>query len=72
MAYFKTIIGESPSLDVLIRSARIAAATDVTILLNGETGTGKEILANAIQKASPRADKPFITLNCAALPREFD
>ena len=71
MAYFKAIIGESPALDALIRSARIAAATDVTILLNGETGTGKEILANAIQKASPRADKPFITLNCAALPESL-
>jgi DNA-binding NtrC family response regulator len=68
---FKAIIGQSPALDALIRSARIAAATDVTILLNGETGTGKEILANAIQKASPRANRPFITLNCAALPENL-
>jgi DNA-binding NtrC family response regulator len=71
MDHFKTIIGQSPELDALIRSARIAAATDVTILLNGETGTGKEILAHAIQKASPRAYKPFITLNCAALPESL-
>ena len=71
MDHFKAIIGQSPALDALIRSARIAAATDVTILLNGETGTGKEILANAIQKASPRASKPFITLNCAALPESL-
>jgi DNA-binding NtrC family response regulator len=71
MDYFKSIIGQSPALDALIRSARITAATDVTILLNGETGTGKEILANAIQKASPRANKPFITLNCAALPESL-
>jgi transcriptional regulator with PAS, ATPase and Fis domain len=69
--HFKTIIGQSPALDSLIRSARIAAATDVTILLNGETGTGKEVLANAIQKSSPRAHKPFITLNCAALPESL-
>ncbi len=71
MDHFKAIIGQSPALDALVRSARIAAATDVTILLNGETGTGKEILANAIQKSSPRANKPFITLNCAALPESL-
>jgi transcriptional regulator with PAS, ATPase and Fis domain len=71
MDHFKTIIGRSPALDALIRNARIAAATDVTILLKGETGTGKEILAAAIQKSSPRANKPFITLNCAALPESL-
>ncbi|NOU20255.1 MAG: sigma-54-dependent Fis family transcriptional regulator [Methyloglobulus sp.] len=71
MDHFKAIIGQSPALDALIRSARIAAATDVTILLNGETGTGKEVLAKAIQKSSPRARKPFITLNCAALPESL-
>ncbi|MBK8815257.1 MAG: sigma-54-dependent Fis family transcriptional regulator [Methylococcaceae bacterium] len=71
MDHFKSIIGQSPALDALIRSARIAAATDVTILLNGETGTGKEVLANAIQKSSTRAHKPFITLNCAALPESL-
>lgn len=71
MDHFKAIIGQSPALDTLIRSAKIAAATDVTILLNGETGTGKEVLANAIQKSSPRAQKPFITLNCAALPESL-
>ncbi|MSS76342.1 MAG: sigma-54-dependent Fis family transcriptional regulator [Methyloglobulus sp.] len=71
MDHFKTIIGQSPALDALIRSARIAAATDVTILLNGETGTGKEILAKAIQQSSSRANKPFITLNCAALPESL-
>ncbi len=71
MDHFKTIIGQSPALDALIRSARIAAATDVTIILNGETGTGKEVLANAIQKSSPRARKAFITLNCATLPESL-
>jgi transcriptional regulator with PAS, ATPase and Fis domain len=69
--HFKSIIGQSPALDALIRCARIAAATDVTLLLNGETGTGKEVLAKAIQRASPRANKPFITLNCAALPESL-
>ncbi len=68
MAHFNTIIGQSPALDSLIRSARIVAASDVTVLLMGETGTGKEVLATAIQQASNRANKAFITLNCAALP----
>lgn len=68
MDHFSSIIGQSPALDSLIRSAKIVASTDVTILIKGETGTGKEVLATAIQKASPRADKKFITINCAALP----
>ena len=67
MDHFKTIIGHSPSLDSIIRSAKMVAATDVTVLIKGETGTGKELFANAIQKESHRAKKPFITLNCAAL-----
>lgn len=71
MDYFDTIIGQSPALDSLIRSARLVASTDVTVLLKGETGTGKEILANAIQKHGSRADKVFITLNCAALPESL-
>ena len=68
MDHFSAIIGQSPALDSLIRSAKIAAATDVTILIKGETGTGKEVLATAIQKASSRSHKKFIALNCAALP----
>ncbi|NOT13157.1 MAG: sigma-54-dependent Fis family transcriptional regulator [Methylococcaceae bacterium] len=68
MSHFNSIIGQSPALDSLIRVAQIAASTDVTILLKGETGTGKEVLAQTIQKASSRSDKNFITLNCAALP----
>jgi DNA-binding NtrC family response regulator len=68
---FNSIIGQSPALEALIRSARVVAATDVTVLIKGETGTGKEILATSIQKDSPRANKPFITLNCAALPESL-
>ncbi len=71
MDNFSSIIGKSPALEALIRSARVVASTDVTVLLKGETGTGKEVFANAIQKNSPRADKPFITLNCAALPESL-
>lgn len=65
---FESIIGQSPNFEALIRSAKMIAATDVTVLIAGETGTGKEVLANALQKNSARANKPFITLNCAALP----
>jgi transcriptional regulator with PAS, ATPase and Fis domain len=71
MDHFNALIGQSPALDSLIRSAKIVAATDVTVLLKGETGTGKEVLATAIQKAGARANKPFITLNCAALPESL-
>ncbi len=68
MNHFNSNIGHSPAFESLIRSSRIVAATDVTILIKGETGSGKEMLATAIQKESSRADRPFITLNCAALP----
>ena len=68
MDHFKTIIGDSPAFENVLRSAKLVARTDVTILIKGETGTGKEILATAIQKESARSDKPFITINCAALP----
>lgn len=71
MSPFDTIISKSPILDALIRNAKIAAATDVTVLLKGETGTGKEVLATAIQQASPRVDAPFVKLNCAALPESL-
>ncbi len=71
MSHFNSIIGQSPALESLIRSAKMVAATDVTVLLQGETGTGKEIFANAIQKASARTDQAFITLNCAALPESL-
>ncbi len=68
MDNFKPIIGKSPALESVLRSAKMVAGTDVTVLIKGATGTGKEVLATAIQKDSTRADKPFITLNCAALP----
>ena len=65
---FEKLIGQSPNFESLIRSARMVAATDVTVLIIGETGTGKEVLASALQHHSPRVDRPFITINCAALP----
>lgn len=71
MSRFKEIISHNPVFDNVLRSARMVAATDVTVLIKGETGTGKEVLAGAIQSDSHRADKPFITLNCAALPESL-
>lgn len=71
MSHFNSIISHTPIFDNVLRSARMVAATDVTVLIKGETGTGKEVLANAIQKDSQRADKPFIILNCAALPESL-
>ena len=69
MDTFDTLLqGESPAFLNLLRSARIAAKTDVTLLLLGESGTGKELLARAIHRESQRREKPFIEINCAALP----
>lgn len=68
---FEALIGQSPNFEALLRSARMVAATDVTVLIVGETGTGKEILANALRQQSPRTNRPFITLNCAALPESL-
>lgn len=65
---FEKLIGQSPNFEALLRSAKMVAATDVTVLIVGETGTGKEVLAHALKQHSPRASKPFITLNCGALP----
>lgn len=65
---FEVLIGQSPGFEALVRSARLVAATDVTVLIVGETGTGKELLAQALQSQSLRAERPFVTLNCAAIP----
>ena len=65
---FDAIIGKAPSFAAALDDARKVAPTDTTVLLSGETGTGKEVLARAIHHASARADGPFVALNCAALP----
>jgi PAS domain S-box-containing protein len=65
---FEQIIGRSPALmDVLGHVGRVAP-TDASVLVTGETGTGKELIARAVHSASPRKDKPLIKVNCAALP----
>ncbi len=67
----KTIIGKDPALKSLLRSVKIIANTDATVLITGETGTGKELIASAIFKNSRRSDKEFIPLNCATLPESL-
>ena len=65
---FDAILGRAPKFMAAVEDARKVAATGTTVLLTGESGTGKEVLARAIHHASPRAEGPFIALNCAALP----
>ena len=62
------IIGESASIQALSQSIQRVAPTDATVLLTGESGTGKEVFSRAIHQLSPRRDKPFVTVNCAAIP----
>jgi len=68
---FEEIVGTAPVLrEVLARVARVAP-TDSTVLITGETGTGKELIARAIHKHSKRSGKPFISVNCAAIPKDL-
>ena len=62
------IVGESPEMQRLAREAARAAAASVSVLITGETGTGKEVMARSIRSMGPRADRPFVPVNCAALP----
>ena len=62
------IIGESQALRQVMTAIERAAATDTTVLLEGESGTGKELCARALHNASPRANGPFVAINCAAIP----
>jgi len=64
---FEGVVGSSPQMLALIERLKRIAPTDATVLIQGETGTGKELVAQAIHQNSPRKNKPFVALNCAAL-----
>ena len=65
---FEEVIGTSPVLQMVLARAAKVAPTDSTVLIMGETGTGKELIARAIHKRSKRSERPFISVNCAAVP----
>jgi formate hydrogenlyase transcriptional activator len=65
---FEAIIGQSPALKRILKQAELVAPTGSTVLILGETGTGKEVLARAIHDISPRRERTFVSVNCAAIP----
>ncbi len=65
---FDEILTHSPLMEAVLRSAHLIAQTDASVLITGESGTGKELVAHAMHTASLRSKRPFITVNCAALP----
>jgi formate hydrogenlyase transcriptional activator len=65
---FEQIIGKSPALETALEQVAQVAPTDSTVLIQGETGTGKELIARAVHDSSSRFGRPFIKLNCAAIP----
>lgn len=67
----KDIVTRSPQMLRLLEQAKLVAQSDVSVLINGQSGTGKEVLAQAIHRASPRSKKPFIAINCGALPEQL-
>ena len=65
---FEEIVGEGPSLRAVLKQVETVAPTDSTVLITGETGTGKELIARAIHNLSPRRERTFVKVNCAAIP----
>src|SRR6201996_8561494 len=68
---FEQLIGNSPALESVIEQVERVAPTDSTVLVQGETGTGKELIARAVHKLSSRCGRPFVKLNCAAIPLDL-
>ena len=68
---FQQIIGNSPALEAVLEQVERVAPTGSTVLIQGETGTGKELIAQAIHNISSRCGRPFIRLNCAAIPLDL-
>ena len=71
MSMFEEIVGSSSRLQAVLARVTKVARTDSTVLITGETGTGKELIARAIHKRSDRVDRPFVSVNCAAIPRDL-
>lgn len=67
----EAIVTRNPQMLRLLEQSHMVAQSDVSVLINGQSGTGKEVLAQAIHAASPRATKPFIAINCGALPEQL-
>jgi len=68
---FEEVVGTSPALRAVLRRVSKVAPSDCTVLITGETGTGKELIARAIHKRSRRASQAFVSVNCAAIPRDL-
>jgi transcriptional regulator with GAF, ATPase, and Fis domain len=68
---FERIIGDSPALEAVLEQVERVAPTDSTVLIQGETGTGKELIAHAIHNISARCGRPFVRVNCAAIPLDL-
>ena len=68
---FEQVIGNSPALEAVLEQVERVAPTGSTVLIQGETGTGKELIARAIHNISPRCGRPFVRLNCAAIPLDL-
>jgi formate hydrogenlyase transcriptional activator len=68
---FEQVIGNSPALEAVLEQVERVAPTDSTVLIQGETGTGKELIAHAIHNISSRCGRPFVRLNCAAIPLDL-
>ena len=67
-AVIDQVMGESPQIKKVLKQVQIIAQTNMTVVLQGESGTGKEIIANMIHQKSPRKDKPFVPIDCGAIP----
>ena len=69
--HFDQIIGRSTTVEAVLEKVELVAPTTSTVLIQGETGTGKELIAKAIHNISPRYDRPFVKVNCAAIPLDL-